>query len=48
MTVEEKLEALRHDEHSRQREIATMAKALDQLRRCVEDLERRVEDSLFS
>ena len=48
MTVEEKLEALRNEEQARQRDAAAMAKALDQLRRRLEDLERRVEESLFS
>ena len=48
MTVEEKVEALRRDEQSRQHEVVTMAKGLDQLRRRVEDLERRFEESLFN
>ncbi|HLG81018.1 MAG TPA: hypothetical protein VKY22_08375 [Bradyrhizobium sp.] len=48
MTVEQKLEILRHDEDSRQRQMATMARALDELWRRMENLERRVEETWFS
>jgi hypothetical protein len=48
MTVEEKLESLKHDEQLRQRDAAAMAKALDQLCRRIEDLERRFEEMPFS
>ena len=47
MTVEEKLESLKHEEQLRQRDAAAMAKAFDQLRRRVEDMERRFEEALL-
>jgi len=48
MTIEEKLESLKHEEQQRQRDAAAMAKVLDQLRRRMDDLERRFEELPFS
>jgi predicted RNase H-like nuclease (RuvC/YqgF family) len=47
MSVEEKLETLRHDALLHQRQSAAAAKALEELMRKVEDIERRLEESLL-
>jgi hypothetical protein len=47
MTADEKLEALGRDLQLHQRQGAAMAKALDELRRRVEQIERRLEESML-
>jgi hypothetical protein len=47
MTVDEKLETLRHDMESHQRQSSRMTKALNELRRRVEEIERRLEDLML-
>jgi predicted RNase H-like nuclease (RuvC/YqgF family) len=47
MSVDEKLEALRHDMQMHQRQGAAAAKALEDVRRRVEEIERRFEESLL-
>jgi hypothetical protein len=45
LTVDEKLEMLRHDMALHQRQSAATAKTLDELRRRTEEMERRFEES---
>ncbi len=47
MSVEEKLETLRHDALLHQRQSAVAAKALEELKRRVADIECRLEESLL-
>jgi hypothetical protein len=47
MSVDEKLETLRHEAESSQRQSAATAKALDEIRRRVREIERRLEESLL-
>jgi hypothetical protein len=47
MSVDEKLEALRHDMQMHQRQGVVTAKALEDVRRRVEEIERRFEESLL-
>ncbi len=47
MSVEEKLETLKHDATLHQRQSASAAKALEELKRRVADIERRLEQSLL-
>jgi predicted nucleic acid-binding Zn-ribbon protein len=47
MTVDEKLETLRHDMESHQRQSSRMTKAVNELRRRVEEIERRLEDLML-
>jgi len=44
MTVDEKLESLRHDMQFHQRQSAAMAKGLDEIRRRLEEIELRFEE----
>jgi len=44
MAVDEKLEALKLDEQMHQRQVAAIAQALDEMRRRVEEIERRFEE----
>jgi hypothetical protein len=47
MTVDEKLETLRHGAESSRRQSAATAKALDEVRRRITEIERRLEESLL-
>jgi hypothetical protein len=47
MTVDERLETLRHDMQFHQRQSAVMAKALDEMRRRLEEIERRFEELIL-
>jgi hypothetical protein len=47
MTVDEKLETLRHDAESSKRQSAATAEALDEVRRRIKEIERRLEESLL-
>ena len=47
LTVEEKLEMLRHEMQLHQRERSAMAKALEELRRRTDEIERRLEGALL-
>jgi hypothetical protein len=47
MTVDEKLEMLRHDMVLHQRQSAAMAKTLDELMRRTQEIERRFEDLML-
>jgi len=47
MTIEEKLETLRCGLQFQQHQSAAMVKALDEMRRRTEEIERRFEESLL-
>jgi hypothetical protein len=47
MTVDEKLETLRREVESGQRQSAATAKALNEVRRRIKEIERRLEESLL-
>ena len=44
MSIEEKLEVLRQEMRTQSRQAATMAKCFDELRRRIEEIERRFEE----
>jgi len=48
MSTEEKLEVLRQEMRAQCRQAAAMAKCFDELRRRIEEIERRFEESFFS
>lgn len=47
MTVDEKLETLRHEVESSRRRGVAAAEALDEVRRRMQEIERRLEDLLL-
>ena len=47
MTIDEKLQALSDEVKSHQRHGAVMTKAMDEMRRRVEQIERRLEDLML-
>jgi hypothetical protein len=47
LTVEEKLEMLRHEMQLHQRQYSAMAKTLEELRRRTDEIERRFEGALL-
>jgi hypothetical protein len=47
LTVEEKLEMLRHEMQLHQRQCSAMAKTLEELRRRADEIERRFEGALL-